>query len=276
MSGLRRLKSKIKGVEFVEKVTTAMRFTSQAEVMRFLPYFTALNVRFQVENSMVTQAWSAFGGDVFLPRYLNPKLGAPAIYVVFGPERGFCGAMTDSIVSETIRHVGAQDKLWVVGHGVIKGLRHRQQTVHLNFGTREESMNAVAQLLIKELTAARAEHVTVIYPHFHSLLSWELRVEQVMPFSFMQDKDASISLDEDPIDFWDYLGERYLKRQLHFMRAHAQMSECSARMVAMDQASKNAEELVSELRMDWQRCRQDLVTRELLEVTAGAVALEEV
>ena len=277
MTSLRKLKTKIKGVHFVEKITTAMRFTSQATVSQLLPKFRYLEERVKCEERIVQEAWDAFGGDVFVPKHLCTKVGAPSIYIVFGPERGFCGAMTDTLVTETLRAAKINDKLWVVGHDIIKRLRSKKRRFDLDFGTREESMGAVFPLLMKELKNQVAEHVTVIYPHFVSLMVWEMRVCQIVPFGLPRGpQKTNAALGEDPIDFWRYVAERYIRQALYYTRMHAQISEHAARMAAMDQASKNAEDLVSALRLEWQRCRQALVTKELLEVTAGAVALEDV
>lgn len=276
MSSLRKLKTKIKGVQFVEKITTAMRFTSQAAVSQLLPKFRFLEERRHCEERIVQEAWDAFGGHTFVPEHLRAKIGAPSIYIVFGPERGFCGAMTDIIVGETQRCTRINDKLWVVGHDIIKRLRSKKRRFDLDFGTREESMGAVFPLLMKELKNQVAEHVTVIYPHFVSLMVWEMRVQQIVPFGLDRGEKTNAALGEDPIDFWCYVAERYIRQALYYARMHTQISEHAARMAAMDQASKNAEDLVDTLRLEWQRCRQALVTKELLEVTAGAVALEDV
>ena len=276
MSSLRTLKTKIRSVGFVEKITTAMRFTSQAAVVQILPKLKALEGRMRCDNDIIQKAWASFGGEVFVPEYLRSSVGAPSIYIVFGPERGFCGPMTNSLVSKTLQCSRMYDKLWVVGHNVIKNLREKKRKFDLNFGTREESMEAVFPLLVKELKSCSWEKVFVVYPHFVNLVSWEVRVTQVVPFSLDCERQGSIALSEDPIDFWKYVMKRYVRRILHYVRAHTQISEHASRMAAMDQASKNAEELVTTLRLKWQRCRQALVTEELLEVTAGAVALEDV
>ena len=276
MSSLRKLKTKIKGVRFVEKITTAMRFTSQATVSNLLPKFRYMEERMDCEWRIVQEAWDAFGGDAFVPRHLRTKVGAPSIYIVFGPERGFCGAMTETLVRETLRSIKPNDKLWVVGRDIVKCLRSKKRQFDLDFGAREESKNAVFPLLMKELKGQVSEHVTVIYPHFVSLMSWKMQVHQIVPFGLHRGEKTNASLGEDPIDFWGYVAERYIRKALYYTRVHAQISEHAARMAAMDQASKNAEELVDSLRLEWQRCRQALVTKELLEVTAGAVALEDV
>ncbi|MCY4413834.1 MAG: F0F1 ATP synthase subunit gamma [Alphaproteobacteria bacterium] len=277
MSSLRQIKTKMKSVQFIEKLANAMRFTSQVAVQRNLSHHRVLLEHFEAEKEMFACAWRSNGGSAVIPPYMsNAPEDAPDICIVLGPEQGFCGAMSDRLMRHCLKGLREKDILWVIGANILKRFKSQRWRVDVNFATRKESKNYVADLVQTFCKNHPVRRVFCVYPYFQNILTWSVEELHIKPFNPTTESSSRLSVIGDTQCFWKHAVHRYICACVESARMHTQMSEHSARMTAMDKAANNANDLVDELRLDWQRCRQALVTRELLEVTAGAIAIEDI
>jgi F-type H+-transporting ATPase subunit gamma len=129
------------------------------------------------------------------------------------------------------------------------------------------------------------DKVFLIYSEFRSVLSQRAVVEQILPVSRVEERDADADAERGPVTFVDYIYEqepaeifsrllpRLIETQIFRALLESIASEQGARMTAMDSASKNAGELIQSLTLNMNRVRQAAITREIIEIVSGASAL---
>ena len=276
MSSLAQLHSKIDSVVMVKKISTAMRFASQVALFRQMGTFCLEEDRVRLEEDIIAAAWFSHGGRAVLPEWMKMSEGKPRLYVVYGPEKGFCGDMTERLIQHVKKTLAKEDMLWVVGANLLRRLRARKMSFTIQFSTCPKSVGDIPNLIQSDCLKHDYSEISFIYPHYISMIHWEVREKRLFPFSVEKSSDdsAGVSMEDEEKDFWSGVGTRYLHTVAKAVLAHKNVSEFSSRMTAMDKASRNAEDMHADLRKIWQKKRQEMVTNELLEVTAGAVAIE--
>ncbi len=273
MSSLAHLQSKIESVQMIAKISTAMRFASQAALTRGLSGFQLSNQRMEMEEKILSSAWSSCGGEAVLPKWARVVSSAPKIYIVLGTEKGFCGAMTEFLLRAVESNVSKQDVIWASGVNFIRRLKGRGRHCDMRFKDLA-CLKGLADLIEGHCKKKPCGGISFIYPHYISMISWEIREKPLMPFFQEVQAEQGTFLEEDECSFWGASILRYITTSACWAWTHKEVSEHSSRMTAMDKAANNADEMQEKLKQIWQRKRQELVTSELLEVTAGAVAIE--
>ena len=113
----------------------------------------------------------------------------------------------------------------------------------------------------------------LVYTTFQSMMSQEVRVEQLLPIVMPEDEDARnvVTIYEpSPAEMLEQVMPDYLGGRLYSAACDSFASEVSARRNAMDSATKNAGEMISDLRLKYNRARQGAITQEITEIVAGA------
>jgi F-type H+-transporting ATPase subunit gamma len=285
MAGLRDIKRRINSVKNTQKITRAMKMVSAAKLRRSQdgilgarPY--AYHLRALV-NSLARRA--EHGAHPLLRR--GPDGGKIGLIVVTS-DRGLCGAFNANIVNAVMdaaanRFAGREVELTVVGRKGADILRRRPLRVRATFTAVQDRplFEAAAEIIedaAKDFSAGLAGEVYCLYNEFKSAIAQRVTIERVLPF------EAEEEHDRPPVDYlyepsreavFDALLHRHLTIQMQRMLLESAASEHGARMTAMDAATSNAGDMIARLTLQFNRARQDAITKELIEVVSGAEAL---
>ena len=290
MPSLKDLKNRIKSVKSTQKITKAMKMVAAAKLRRAReqaemarPYTEAM------ERMLISLASSVSEGSEG-PRLLSGT-GKDDIHlvVVATSDRGLCGAFNSSIVRATRRKVrelqsqGKTVKLFFVGR---KGYEQLQMEFNkLILGKIEIKSRRLGYSDAETVTAAIMNHFDagdfdvchIVYNTFKSAISQIVTFQQLIPLALPKTDStvAAVPYDYEPEES-DILAE-LLPRNLAVQTFRALLenaaSEQGARMTAMDNATRNAGDMIKKLNLKYNRTRQAAITKELIEIISGAEAV---
>lgn len=209
--------------------------------------------------------------------------------VAFTTDKGLCGGVNSFItrgVKDCVRKLLAQGKECDI---VVIGDKGRGQ-LRRDFGTKitrtatevvSPGTYALAASLAAELVAAGAaeyDGVVLFYNSFKNAAVYEQKYKLITPFVTQSESEESLStyeFDSDKAELMEDMYEYLLASQVFHSFMDSAASEQSSRMTAMENATKNAGELVDTLTLQYNRARQSRITTELIEIISGASALDD-
>lgn len=294
MANLKDLKVRIGSVKSTQKITKAMQMVSAAKLRRAqeraqeaLPYAERMERMLNSLASNVTSSEekSLLGGT----GKDNTKL-----LIVVSSDRGLCGGFNSSIVKEVRRQVadakaqGKTVKLFCLGKKAYEQLRsvYGSLVIERIDGLSKKQLEyadaeAVAANIINRFENGEFDTCTVIYNKFVSVISQVVTPQQLIPLDISAAEKAENAKGSNALYEFEPSEEKILEellpRNLAVQIMHALLessaSEHGARMSAMDNATRNAGDMIKRLTLLYNRTRQAAITKELIEIISGAEAV---
>jgi F-type H+-transporting ATPase subunit gamma len=295
MSGqLKEVRERIKSVNSTQQITKAMKMVSAAKLRKAQQAITELRPYSNKLDKMLKNIISNLDGDASTSFGTEREVNKAAVVVVTS-NRGLCGAFNTNIIKSAINAIesdyAAQLKsgnLSIIcvgkkGYDVLRK-RYKNDTVKGEFVDvfGDLSFNNVArvsQFLMDNFANGSFDKVTVCYGQFknaavqYPIAVQYLPVEKVETKPLTPTKKADYIFEPDKQTLLEELIPTILQTTFHKYLLDTHASEHGARMTAMDKATENAEELVKGLKIDYNKARQEAITKELSEIVAGAAAL---
>ena len=289
MPSLKDLKNRISSVKNTRKITKAMQMVSAAKLRRAQD--AAVAARPYAERMIAVMAGlsASVGTSDGAPRLLAGT-GADKVHllVVMTSERGLCGGFNTTIVRlarakiASLLAAGKTVKILTVGKKGREQMRREygQYFVgHVDMGDvkRVGYTNArdVTRDILSRFDAGDCDVVTLFYNRFVSVISQVPTAQQVIPAHFEANEALSTVYDYEPSEegiLADLL-PRAVATQVFTALLENAASEQGARMSAMDNATRNAGEMINKMTIVYNRSRQAAITKELIEIISGAEAL---
>jgi F-type H+-transporting ATPase subunit gamma len=290
MPSLKDLKNRIASVKSTRKITKAMQMVSAAKLRRAQDAAEAARPYTERFNAVLAGLAASVGGSDSAPRLLaGTGSDKVQLLVVMTAERGLCGGFNSTIVklakahAERLLAAGKTVKILTVGK---KGREQlRRDYGHLMIGHVDLSevkrigyANAqdIAKGILARFDAGEFDVATIFYNRFQSVISQIPTAQQIIPAKFdAVDGGASTLFDYEPDEeaiLADLL-PRGVATQIFAALLENGASEQGARMSAMDNATRNAGDMIDRLTIEFNRSRQAVITNELIEIISGAEAL---
>ena len=291
MPSLKDLKTRINSVKSTQKITSAMKMVAAAKLRRAQdsaekgrPYADRMQ---QIVNSLASKA-----DPMSAPRLLvgNGKDNTHLLVVV-SADRGLCGGFNGAITRQTrtevarLRGEGKTVKLLMVGRKSADALRRELGDSYIDSlegiqGTAVEYADAasIGETVRNGFEAGEFDVCTVIFNKFKSAISQEVTLKRLIPAEVGEDTqndDAGVSYEYEP-DEEELLAAvlpRNISTQVYSALLESSAAELAARMTAMDNATRNAGDLIDRLTLVYNRTRQATITKELIEIISGAEAV---
>ena len=286
MATLQEVKSRISSVQNIQKVTRAMKMVAAAKLKKAQQAIEQTRPYALKINSLLNQLLP----DV--DRSINPLLEVrepkKVGIVVMTADRGLCGAFNSKIIRRTeeeIKKYNPDDvRLICIGKKGLNYFRRYDYEIigeYIEFFRDLEFTNATS--IVDTITSLYVDHgldrVDVIYNRFKNVIQQIVEVEQFLPLVVEEDmEEESVSeflLEPNMEDIVNSLVPRHLNVQMWRMLLESNASEQGARRTAMDNATSNAEEMIEDLQMQYNKERQATITREISEIVGGAEAMKE-
>lgn len=226
------------------------------------------------------------GADITHPLLEEPKEGK-VIYCVISADRGLAASFNVNVIrtaANSMRDAGAETAVVAVGRKSVDFFRRRGVEVlgsFVNIG--EEARYALAEEIAETLMAhfleGRARAVRLVYTEFRSALTQRPKEVQILPIKADEEekearKAASFFFVPSAEQLFQELLPKLVKNQVYQALLESKASEHASRMRAMGAASKNAQELIGTLTLEYNRIRQAAITREISEIVGGAEAMK--
>jgi F-type H+-transporting ATPase subunit gamma len=291
VANLKEIKRRIGSVKKTKQITSAMKLVSGAKLARATQAATAAQP-YQSQLSAVLGRVAMSAGDGASNPLLESRDEIKSVLIAtITTDRGLCGGFNTNLMKRVrirAKELEAQGiSVTIVDFGR-KGrdfAKSRSMTVAeaiVDYG-RTPKMDLVRPLAEKAETGfidGTYDQVLVAYNRFINTIMQVPGIEQVLPLSLAADDDAPVS--DDPVDMeYEPSTERllssllplYLRTLLLQAFLETEAGEYAARMTAMDNATRNASDLIDELSLEYNRARQAAITTEITEIVSGAEAL---
>lgn len=287
MSTLIDLRRRIKSVQNSRQITQAMKTVSTAKFRK--AQRTVLEARpfWHLFPELMGRLahWIAAGAHPLLLRRDEKRIEV----VVITADKGLAGAYNSNLLAAADAFIAEKEKtsavrLVLMGKKAAAHFRKGPRPVDRTFGDRtdklaREELRDLAELLMREYAFLRIDAVYVVSNEFKSILAPRIMTHRVLPLEAAAGKEASAALPPDwepgQGDLARFLLPLYVESQILHAYHESQAAEQAARMMAMDNATKNAEELIDDLVLQLNKIRQAGITKELLEIMTAVEALQQ-
>ena len=305
MPSLKAIRKRIVSVKNTRKITRAMKLVAAAKLRRAQDTIIAARPYSAALSSVVSELSGVAGKDAH-PLF-EEREGKRAAIVVITADRGLAGAFNTNVIKAVERYAanelsGATEvSLRIIGRKGNQYFARRRATV-TSFDPAPTGVNALesaretANRVIDDFLTGKVDRVYFAYNEFKSAISQVTRVKQLLPVVAEQATTTAIATtghgagaasapakDEVQPDFLYEPGKQELLNRLVPLYVQIQLYRASlesiaaffaAQMTAMENATKNAGEMVARLTLSYNRARQASITKELLEIIGGAEALK--
>ena len=283
MANLKDIRNRIKSVKSIQKVTKAMKMVAVAKMRRAQermeearPYAKRLA---EVINHLLPDV-----DRNFLP-LLDIREIKRVGYVVVSSDRGLAGSFNTSVLKTAqaeIEIIGKKNvDVFCIGKKARDHFKRRNYNIiesHVKFWNELKFGNALAigTGIITHFTQKYVDEIHVVYNEFVNVASQHVVSERLLPLVFESDKKPIIDRLYEPNkdDLVKSLIPRHLNIQMWKYLLESYASEQAARMLAMENATGNAEDMIKELTLEFNKARQAAITKEMLEIVSGAEALQ--
>ena len=290
MPSLRDIRNRIGSVKNTRQITKAMKMVAAAKLRRAQDAITkARPYATQLEEALVRIAARAAAEEKPSHPLLASRSVKVAELVLLTSDRGLAGGFNSNVVRRAQRFMTENGDryekilLSTMGRKARDFLRARRLPIRKDYaGIHQNLSYAKAEEVARELgarfLAGEVDAVFLCYNEFKSAITQRVVVRQLLPIETGEVKDASTGYDflYEPSreKLLEELVPKHLAIQVWRALLDSAASEHGARMTAMESATKNAEEMIASLTLQYNRARQAYVTKELMEIVSGAEALK--
>ena len=285
MANIRLIRRRIKGVQSTAKITKAMEMIA-ASKMR---HAQERGLAGRPYSEKITQVLASLGELPQSTGALHPLLErrqpVKCITVLhITPDRGLTGALVYNMNRKTASFIlerGLPAMVISVGRKGLEFMRRTSQNIvaeFINLGDKPSLTDTlpISRIIIDDFTAGKADEVYIAYTRFVSTMVQTPIVQRILPVTPPQEPlGQSVDFIYEPNPSWvlNSLLPRFVEMQVYHAILESIASEQSARMVAMRNATDNAEELIDDLTLVYNKARQESITTELLDIIGGAAEL---
>jgi len=293
MPSLKHIKNRIKGINSTKKITQAMKIVSASGLRSvqdsignadaYLKGFQRLLIDVNNKNPGLFRR--------FISLFENKK-ESNILFVVFGSDKGLCGSFNSKITNHITSklQVNHNAKIFCVGNKISQYMQsHHKENIEkcvpfFRKNNKKVSYNAVALLSseIKDvLFNGEFSECRIVYTKFKSVLNQQvidinllpLQIDEIEKLSYFAKSDKEIfEFDNNLEIILEKLIQNYINATVLYACSNSLTCEHSARMLAMDSATKNSDKMLKELNLLYNRSRQAIITKELIEIISGAEA----
>ena len=271
----KEIKTRIRSMESTKQITKAMEMVAasklrraQAQVISSRPYFEILYATIQDILSQNVEKEST---------YLKERPVKKSLYVVIAGDRGLAGGYNSNILKMVVSEMEGKDALVLpIGKKAMDYFRsHNVSMLSDAYGNAEDisvgDCFTISKLLCKVYLAGDVDEIYLAYTRFDSVLSQTATAMQLLPLQ-AEAKAQQSTMEYEP-DGETVLGAiipEYLGGIFYGALCESRASEQAARRTAMDSATQNAEEMIADLSLQFNRARQAAITQEITEIVAGS------
>ena len=291
MASLDDLKKRISSVKSTQKITKAMKMVAAAKLRRAQESAEKGRPYSEKMNNIILNLSSGISDKENAPKLLSGT-GEDKVHlcVVMTSDRGLCGGFNSNIIKkaklyfQNLSENGKELKIITVGskgYDQLKRVYHDKIIENISF---KESKNTnyfdadkVGKIIIEKFEKKEFDVCTIFYNQFKNVITQIPQEQQIIPLKMLEEKDQSSDMgyefepDEDEI--LGNLLPKNISTQIFKAMLENSASEQGSRMSAMDNATRNAGEMVDKLTIEYNRSRQAAITKELIEIISGAESL---
>jgi F-type H+-transporting ATPase subunit gamma len=285
MPSQREIRRRIGSARNIKQITRAMQFVAASKLRRAQETTLASRpYRDKLDEVIADLATVLSGDDHPLLAERNIEQSHSRLIILLTSDRGLAGALNTNTIRHAAREITEHPgdlKVVAVGRKGRDAMRRARVPIAAyfeGFGDRPSFADVlpIARLVADDFVAGTYDHVDIVYSRFVSTLVQRPVLDQLLPVETSPDTDGvpgnQFLFEPDPDAFLRALLPRYVATRLYQAVLESTASFFSSQMVAMKNATENAEELIDDLTLSYNKVRQANITREMIEIASGARA----
>jgi F-type H+-transporting ATPase subunit gamma len=290
MANLKEVKQRITSVSSTQQITKAMKMVAAAKLRKAQDKILKMRPYSKKLTAILNDVVSAMGGDLQIS-YAEQREVQKILLVAMTSDKGLCGAFNSNVMKLSNSLIEGEFKgknvtILPLGKKSFEFYSKRGFQVIPDYfeifsNVTFDSVRSIATFVMESYTSKKFDKVVLVYNHFRNVATQDVTVEQFLPMGNIA--ETAVKTDNFQTDYIlepskEYIIEELvpsaLKTQFYKAVLESNASEHGARMTSMDKATENANDLLKELKLLYNRSRQASITGEILEIVAGANALE--
>ena len=290
MANLKEVKQRITSVSSTQQITKAMKMVAAAKLRKAQDKILKMRPYSKKLTAILNDVVSSMGGDLQIS-YAEQREVQNILLVAMTSDKGLCGAFNSNVMKLSNSLIEGEFKgknvtILPLGKKSFEFYSKRGFQVIPDYfeifsNVTFDSVRSIATFVMGSYSSKKFDKVVLVYNHFRNVATQDVTVEQFLPMGNIA--ETAVKTDNFQTDYIlepskEYIIEELvpsaLKTQFYKAVLESNASEHGARMTSMDKATENANDLLKELKLLYNRSRQASITGEILEIVAGANALE--
>lgn len=285
MSGAKEIRTKIKSIKNTQKITRAMEMVAASKMRKAQDRMAASKPYAQRIREVIGHLANA-NTDIDLP-YTHVREIKRAGIIIVSSDRGLCGGLNNNLFKKSIgfmqnyRDKGIEMDFSIIGNKAMgffrrMGGRVVAQATHIGDSPELTSLIGSVKVMIDAFLKGEIDCLHIISNDFVNTMTQEPTIAQLLPFpkvEVQQKNQWDYLYEPSAQSLLDALSKRFIESQVYQAVVENIACEQAARMVAMKAASDNANDLITDLQLVYNKARQAAITQEISEIIAGAQAV---
>lgn len=281
----RELKERIEGISSIEHLTRAMALVSTAKLRTSKVKLEKTRRHFRIVTNSIEEIFH-HTGEIESPYLVGVREIKKRGFIVVSSSRGLCGAFNENLIEKARSMMGDPSNSCIFAFGsrgaeYFKSQGYRMSAEYMGPPENLSFLDAkmVCEPMIQMYRDGELDELNLIYTAFKSSLKQEPEVVRLLPFESTMEKEEIpkpvqlVDYLPSPEAVFNYLVPKYVEIMLFKAILESVVSENASRMMAMQNATDNAQEMIEDLSLAYNLARQGAVTQEITEIIGGAEAL---
>ena len=275
------IKNRIRSMESTKQITKAMEMVAASKLRQAQNRITASRPYFEILSHTISDIVA--NNRDFTSPYLRKREGSRVLFVVIAGDRGLAGGYNSNVMKLAVANMEGKDATVLpIGKKAVDYFRSKGYSLLAESYAEAADVNigdcfSIAKLLSKSYLGNQFDEIHVAYTNFVSVLSQTPAVRQLLPLIPEEREQTEgrrcVTLYEpDPEEVFASIVPEYLGGIVYGALCESRCAEQAARRTAMDSATSNAEDMIADLSLKYNRARQAAITQEITEIVAGAEA----
>jgi F-type H+-transporting ATPase subunit gamma len=286
---LKTIRKRIASVKNTQKITRAMKLVAAARLRRAQENIVRMRPYAQQTLRMLSSLAARTGDDAELHPLLARRPPTNVLLIVLTSDRGLAGSFNVSVSKAAFKFYtelkasGSNVTVGAIGRRGRDYLRRRGVPIKHSFSNiyenlRYEKASDIGDVIVTDYSAQHLDAAYIVYNEFKSAITQKVVIEKLLPIEPMKVAPEESAVDyiyePDQRTILNTLLPLYVNVEVYRALLESVASEHGARMTAMDNASRNAKEMIGRLTLRANRARQAAITTELMEIISGAESLK--
>ena len=292
MATLKELKSKISSVKNTQKTTRAMKLVSTAKLKRAEETLIMSRDYARKITEIINEIslkLASVKDSITLRAFANIDEVKKVDIIVISADKGLCGGFNHQTIKATLAKIEelknkkVKIRLKIIGKKAIEyfrfaGVEIYEKYVGLSSAPDYEKAAEIITKSYKDFVNEEIDNIILIHNGYVNKLTQEVHMQELLPLT-IEETESNEFLEVEPNDDYEIILESLVKKYIEYMMYYSLLDslagEHSARMQAMDAATNNAKDMVHQLTLQFNKARQESVTRELIEIVTAMEAMKK-
>lgn len=278
------IKRRIRSVSSTKQITKAMELVSSAKLRKAREKLERTRPYYQTIVRSIQEILSGTTG-IRHPFLIKREVKNKA-YIVLTGDRGLAGGYNSNAIKMAESQITDKESTSIIAvgqkardHFKRRGYKIAGEYLHISEDPEFLDAQSIGNLVVELYKKGEVDEVSLVYTQFKSVISQDPKVIKLLPAEGINEGDEKkkttlIEYEPSPEEVLDYLIPKYIQSAIYGALIESSASEQGARRTAMESATDNAEEMIDDLKLVYNRARQASITQEISEIVGGAEALK--